>query len=258
MNVLTAANLNCIPGIAHGFFTREGGVSTGIYASLNCAPGSNDRRDAVMENRHIALSGLCKNGGGQLVTLHQIHSADAVCVESPWTVDNPPKADAMATCVPGIALGILTADCAPVLLADEQARVIGAAHAGWRGALSGVIDSVVAAMERLGANRARIAAAIGPCISQRNYEVAEDFRAQVLGAEADSERLFAVAERAHHWRFDLESYVSDRLGRAAVGNIVKLSACTYARDSEFFSYRRTTHLEEPDYGRQISVILLRI
>jgi YfiH family protein len=258
MTFLTAGNLSSIPGIAHGFFTREGGISTGIYASLNCGPGSNDRREAVAENRRVALSALSKNNDSQLVTLYQIHSAQAVCVETPWTTDDPPKADAMATHIPGIALGVLTADCAPVLLADRQARVIGAAHAGWRGALSGVIDSVVAAMETLGANRARIAAAVGPCIGQRNYEVGEDFRAQFLDTERTSECFFVPGNRPAHWHFNLEAYVGERLTRAAVKNISVLGACTYARDSEFFSYRRTTHRKEPDYGRQISAISLEI
>ena len=253
--MITAANLNT-KGIAHGFFTCEGGVSTGIYASLNCGPGSNDAREAVIENRRIALSALARESDSTLVTLYQIHSGEAVIVDAPWTLGDPPKADAMATRMRGLALGILTADCAPVLLMDHDAGVIGAAHAGWRGALTGVIDSVVAAMESLGADRARIAAAIGPCISQRNYEVDDGFREKFLAAEAASERYFAAGKRAAHWQFDLEAYVTQRLTRAGVENALPLGACTYARESDFFSFRRNTHRGVPDYGRQISAIML--
>jgi YfiH family protein len=255
-NVLAADNLDRVPHIAHGFFTCEGGVSRGIYASLNCGPGSNDSRDAVLENRRIALSILANGNDAKLVTLHQIHSADAVSVDAPWPMDNPLKADAMATRTKGLALGILTADCAPVLLADTESGVIGAAHAGWRGAFSGVIESVLVAMESLGARRARIAAAIGPCISQKNYEVSDQFRSQFLDAEPSSVRFFASGARPLHWQFDLESYVADRLKSAGVDNVAALSACTDARESEFFSFRRNTHRGEKDYGRQISAIML--
>jgi YfiH family protein len=256
-NFLTADNLRDMPHIGHGFFTREGGVSGGIYASLNCGPGSNDSRDAVVENRSIALSTLAGGNDAKLVTLHQIHSADAVCVDAPWSIDNPPRADAMVTRTPGLALGILTADCAPVLLADAESGVIGAAHAGWRGALSGVIESVIVAMESLGAGRARIAAAIGPCISQKNYEVSDDFRRRFLDAEPSSVRFFVSGARPLHWQFDLEAYVRERLNRAGIENVAALSACTYGRESEFFSFRLNTHRGETDYGRQLSAIALR-
>jgi len=255
--MITAANLTGAHGVSHGFFTRQGGVSTGIYASLNCGPGSGDAREAVMENRRRVLSTLANEGSATLVTLYQIHSGEALCVETPWPVDDPPKADAMATRVPGLALGILTADCAPVLLADEKAGVIGAAHAGWRGALSGIIDGVVASMETLGADRARIAAAIGPCISQHSYEVGDGFRTQFLDSDPVSERFFAAGGRAAHWQFDLEAYVAGRLKRAAVTSVLPLGICTYAQQSDYFSFRRTTHRGEPGYGRQISAILLK-
>jgi YfiH family protein len=255
--LLAAENLSRTSNIAHGFFTCEGGVSNGIYASLNCGPGSNDSRGAVLENRRIALSALAHQKDTKLVTLYQIHSADAVCVDVPWSIDNPPRADAMATRAPAIALGILTADCAPVLLADAEAGVIGAAHAGWRGALAGVIESVIVAMESLGARRARIAAAIGPCISQKNYEVSDDFRNQFLDAESGSARFFIAGARPNHWQFDLEAYVAARLNGAQVGNITTLATCTYAREAEFFSFRRNTHCGETDYGRQISAIMLK-
>ena len=255
--LLAAENLSRASNIAHGFFTCEGGVSKGIYASLNCGPGSNDSRGAVLENRRIALSTLAHQNDTKLVTLHQMHSADAVCVDVPWSIDNPPKADAMATRAPGLALGILTADCAPVLLADAEAGVIGAAHAGWRGAFAGVIESVIVAMESLGAHRARIAAAIGPCISQKNYEVSDAFRNQFLDDESGSARFFITGARPNHWQFDLEACVAARLSGARVGDVVSLSACTYAREADFFSFRRNTHRRETDYGRQLSAVVLK-
>ncbi|MGD0191800.1 MAG: peptidoglycan editing factor PgeF [Rhizomicrobium sp.] len=256
MNVLTADNLAQLETVSHGFFTRRGGVSTGVYESLNCGPGSNDSRDAVFENQTRALDTLAP-GGARLVRVHQIHSADAVCVGADWDVSTPPKADAMATRTPGLALGILTADCAPVLMADAEAGVIGAAHAGWRGALSGVVDSVIAMMEQLGAKRARIAAAVGPCIGQASYEVGDELRAQFLADDAGNDRCFAPGTRPGHWQFDLEAYVVGHLHRASVDNIVALGACTYAREDDFFSFRRMTHRGEADNGRQISLILLR-
>jgi YfiH family protein len=257
MKLLTAGNLSPLQHIAHGFFTRHGGVSTGVYESLNCGPGSNDSRDAVIENQRRALTSLAPDGSATLVRVYQVHSPDAVCVADDWDFGAPPKADAMATRIPELALGILTADCAPVLLADADAGVIGAAHAGWRGALSGVVDSVAAAMEKLGANRSRIAAAVGPCIGQASYEVGDELRAQFLAEDAGSGRFFTTGERPAHWQFDLESYVVERLNRASIGNVTALGACTYARGEDFFSFRRMTHRGEPDNGRQISVILLK-
>ena len=254
--MLTAPHLEKRTRIAHGFFTREGGVSAGIYTSLNCGPGSQDAREAVIENRRTALATLAPASAATLVTLHQIHSAEAICVSEPWAVGEAPKADAMATRTPGLALGILTADCAPVLLADDEAGVIGAAHAGWRGAQSGVIEAVVAAMESLGAGRARLAACVGPCIGQKNYEVSDEFRAAFLASEPASTRFFATGVRRTHWQFDLESFVVERLQRARVGEIANLGACTYADENRFFSFRRATHKGERDYGRQLSAILL--
>lgn len=255
MKLLTATNLGASAAIAHGFFTRAGGVSQGIHASLNCGPGSNDSREAVMENRRRATAALANDA--RLVTLYQVHGAEAVHVEAPWPVEAPPKADAMVTRTPGIALGILTADCAPVLLADDAVGVIGAAHAGWRGAESGVIESVLAAMEQLGADRARVAAAIGPCISQPNYEVGQEFRDHFLRGHHAHARFFAAGERGGHWRFDLEAFVAAQLREAGVDNISALGACTYAREPEFFSFRRATHRGEADYGRQLSAIMLK-
>lgn len=242
------------PGVAHGFFGRRGGVSTGLYASLNCGPGSSDDRALVIENRARATAALSR--AARLVTLYQIHSAEAVTVTAPWEIPANPKGDAMATDKAGIALGILTADCAPVLLADARAHVIGAAHAGWGGALAGVTDTVVAAMERLGARRERISAAIGPCISQTSYEVGPEFKPRFSAADPANERFFERALREGHWQFDLPSYVAHRLRQSGVGQVETIAACTYAGEADFFSYRRTTHRKEPDYGRQLSAIML--
>ena len=247
------------PGLAHGFFGRTGGVSTGIFASLNCGPGSGDERAHVIENRRRVAEALAPGSGPsvRLVNVHQVHSPKAVTVGAPWDLGQGPEADAMACAAPGIALGILTADCAPVLLADPNARVIGAAHAGWKGALGGVVEAAVTAMEELGAGRGRIRAAIGPCISQVNYEVGAEFRERFLAADPANARYFAAAERPGHFRFALESYVAARASAAGLAEVARLSACTYARADEFFSYRRTTHAGEPDYGRQISAIMLQ-
>lgn len=252
---LTAANLDGGAGLAHGFFGRKGGVSPGLYASLNCGPGSRDNPECVMKNRRRALAALSA-GNSRLVTLHQIHSAEALVVREAWERDPAPRADAMATDVPGLALGILTADCAPVLLADAEAHVIGAAHAGWKGALAGVVESAVAAMARLGARPERIVAAIGPCISQSAYEVGEEFHSRVCAADPDNVRFFVLADRSAHHRFDLRGFVRARLAAAGVGDVADLALCTYAQDSAFFSFRRATHRSEPDYGRQISAISL--
>jgi YfiH family protein len=252
MLILKANSLEA-PGIAHAFFGRPGGVSVGVYAGLNCGPGSNDDREAVIENRARASDAL---GGAKLVTLYQVHSADAVIVTEPWEIGSAPHADAMATNIPGIILGILTADCAPVLLADVKAGVIGAAHAGWKGAISGVTDSVIVAMEKLGSTRADITAAIGPCIAQPSYEVDDGFRDRFLSVSAENDRFFITSSRAGHFRFALEDYVANRLALAGVANVEKLSADTYADAESFFSYRRTTHKGESDYGRDLSAIVL--
>jgi polyphenol oxidase len=251
MLILRADNLS--DGVAHGFFGRTGGVSAGIYESLNCGPGSGDDLGHVAENRNRLRETL---GADALLTLHQIHSPKVVTVTGTWEMGKGPEADAMVCATPGIAIGILTADCAPVLLADAKARVIGAAHAGWKGAISGVIESAILAMEELGAQRGDIAAAIGPCISQENYEVGPEFRARFLEADSANARFFAGPDGSSHFRFDLEAYAASRLAAAGVRNIAPLSACTYARESDFFSFRRTTHRKESAYGRQISAIML--
>lgn len=245
-----------MPGVAHGFLTRRGGVSEGIYASLNCGPGSGDACETVMENRRRALQTLSHGSATHLVTAYQIHSADAVCVRTPWQIADAPRADAMATDRPGIALGILTADCAPVLMADAQARIIGAAHAGWKGALAGVVEAALEAMERLGGRRARIAAAIGPCIAQNRYEVGTEFRSAFVEADEHNTRFFREGHDPAHWHFDLKGYVEQRLRSAGIENICLLPHCTYASEQDFFSFRRATHRGEKDYGRQLSAIAL--
>ena len=250
----SAPGLTAFTGIKHGFFGRKGGVSTGIYDSLNCGPGSGDMRASVMENRARASAALSPDAA--LVTLYQIHSAQAVTVSAPWEIAENPKADAFATSKSGIALGILTADCAPILLADAHAHVVGAAHAGWGGALAGVIESVLAAMERLGARRERILAAIGPCIGQSSYEVGPEFKPRFIAADPANECFFAPSERLAHWQFDLPAYVSHRLRQSGIGAVETVPICTYASEADFFSYRRTTHRKEPDYGRQLSAIML--
>lgn len=245
------------PTTAHGFFGRTGGVSTGIFASLNCGPGSGDDLDAVTENRKRALNELSSGAPAELLTLYQVHGRECVMVSSAWANSERPKADAMATNVRGLALGILTADCAPVLLADAEAGVIGAAHAGWKGALAGVTDSVIEAMERLGATRMRIAAAIGPCISQANYEVGPEMAAAFTNADPAHARFFVSSDRADRFRFDLQGYVAMRLRAARLENVETIGACPYAQENEFYSYRRATHRGEKDYGRQLSAIVLK-
>ena len=248
VEVIRATALGEIP---HGFLGRRGGVSSGIHAGLNVGWGSDDERAAIAENRRRAGEAVLP--GANLVTVHQVHSPDVVTVTEPWPDDARPQADALVTNRPGLLLGILTADCAPVLLADVQAGVIGAAHAGWKGALSGVTDSTIAAMEALGAQRERIAAAIGPCIAQASYEVDDDFEARFVVADTFNARFFRMGREGHAW-FDLEGYVAMRLEAAGVATVEKLALDTYADETRFYSYRRATHCGELGYGREIAVI----
>jgi len=250
-----APNLAEIEGVAHGFFTRLGGVSEGLYASLNCGPGSRDAAANVTENRG-RIATLLGVEPGQLVTVFQKHSNTAAVAKKPWNADKAPEADAVVTAIPGLAVGILTADCAPVLLCDPQARVIGAAHAGWRGALSGIVEATVEAMTGLGAEPRRIRAAIGPAISQGAYEVGEDYKAQFLAQEPESEAFFVTDEGSGEPHFDLPGYVAERLARTGVGETLDLGLCTYYDETRLFSYRRSQHHGEDDYGRQISAIVL--
>ena len=251
MSEVEIVRAGCLGDLPHGFLGRRGGVSTGTLAGMNVGTGSSDDRAAIAENRRRAIDAVLPEAG--LATVHQVHSAEAVLVDDPWPHDRRPKADAMATDRPGLLLGILTADCAPVLLADVAAGVVGAAHAGWRGALAGVTDCAIGAMERLGARRHRIAAAIGPCIAQQSYEVDEPFRERFLGEDGANARFFDVGTsgRPH---FDLPAYVRHRLLAAGVGEVETIQLDTYSQAERFFSYRRSTHRGEPDYGRQISLI----
>jgi YfiH family protein len=242
----------CLGGLPHGFLGRRGGVSTGELSGLNVGYGSSDDRDAIDENRRRAITALLPRA--ELATVHQVHSADVAHVERPWPQAERPHADAMVTDRPRLLLGILTADCAPVLFADPQAGVIGAAHAGWRGALAGVTDSTLAAMEELGASRDRICAAVGPCIAPPSYEVDEGFRARFLADDPANGRFFA--EGPAKPRFDLPRYVVHRLLAAGIGEVEALHLDTYADADRFYSYRRATHRGEADYGRQLSAIAL--
>lgn len=237
----------------HGFLGREGGVSDGIYASLNVGLGSADDPASVAENRTRAVAAVAP--GATLVTLHQVHSAEVVTITHAFADADRPRADGMVTDRPGLALGILAADCAPVLFADTAAGVIGAAHAGWRGALYGVCANVVAAMEVLGARRERIAAAIGPCIARRSYEVDDAFAARFTDVDLSYDVFFGEG-RAGHRQFDLEGFLVARLAALRLARVEALGLDTYAHAGRYFSYRRTTHAGEPDYGRQLSVIAL--
>jgi YfiH family protein len=236
--------------VPHGFLGRRGGVSAGVHAGLNVGLGSEDDRAAIEENRLRAVAAVMPDA--RLITVYQVHSADCVVAE-PWALADRPKADALVTDRPGMLLGILTADCAPVLLADTEAGVVGAAHAGWKGALAGVTDSTIAAMERLGARRDRIAAAIGPCIARASYEVDDAFARRFEAADPANERFFAAGRPGHH-RFDLEAYIAARLAAAGIARVDALGLDTFADESRFYSFRRATHRGEPDYGRQISLI----
>lgn len=240
-------------GVRHGFFTRIGGVSEGIYRGLNTGTGSDDEPGRVRENRRRVAEWMGV-GAESLLSLHQVHSPDAIVVREPFAGDRP-KADALVTDRPGLALGASAADCGPVLFADGVSRVIGAAHAGWKGALTGVLESTIAAMESLGARRDRIVAVLGPSISQPNYEVGPEFVARFVEADAANERYFAPSDRRGHALFDLNAYTVDRLSRAGV-QAGMIGRCTYAEEDLFFSYRRTTHRKEADYGRLISAIVL--
>jgi YfiH family protein len=247
VEVVRAASLD---GVPHGFLGRSGGVSQGLVAGLNVGWGSGDDRDAIAENRRRAVAAVLP--GARLATVHQVHSPTVV-EAGDWADDDRPHADALVSDRPGTLLGILTADCAPVLLADRDAGIVGAAHAGWRGALLGVGEATVAAMEGLGARRKRIVAAIGPCIAARNYEVHDDFRARITGDAPENDRFFSdgPAGKPH---FDLEAYLAARLAEAGVGRVETLGIDTYADPNRFYSYRRASHNEEPSYGRQISLI----
>ncbi|MBB3860061.1 hypothetical protein GGQ88_001322 [Novosphingobium hassiacum] len=235
---------------AHGFLGRRGGVSTGDLAGLNVSYSEDDSA-LTSENRRRAVEAVLP--GGILQTCYQIHSPDVVTVTQPWTDADRPKADALVTDRPGIVLGVLTADCAPILFHDAQAGIVGAAHAGWKGAFTGVSEATLTAMEALGARRENIAAVVGPCIAQKSYEVDTAFEARFLEQSPENERFFRAGRGGHAW-FDLEGYAASRLRDAGIGKVGMLGQDTYAQEQRFYSYRRATHRAEPGYGRQISLI----
>jgi len=249
-----ASTLESCDGIRHGFFTRQGGVSKGVYGSLNCGLGSRDDEENVRQNRSLVAETLGVPPE-RLLTLYQIHSATAVIVDKPWN-GAVSEADALVTRTPGLAIGALTSDCAPVLFCDPEARVIAAAHAGWRGALLGIVEATVASMERLGAKPERVVAVIGPTISQRAYEVGADYVERFLAEEPASSPFFMTDDGSGEPHFDLAGYVAERLARAGVGTVSDLGLCTYCDETRLFSYRRSQHHGEQDYGRQISAIVL--
>lgn len=240
-----------LDGIAHGFFGRRGGVSAGDLASLNCGLGSDDDPALIAENRRRVADAVLPRA--LLTGLYQVHGARCVIVDESSDLAARPEADAMATRTPGILLGILTADCVPVLFADREAGVVGAAHAGWKGAIAGVTDATIDAMESLGADRSRIAAAIGPCIGRASYEVDEGFVERFLADDPANERFFAAGKPGHAM-FDIAAYVTARLAAAGITRIAIGGQDTYAEAAEYFSYRRACHKGENSYGRQLSVI----
>lgn len=251
---ITSPDFAAESGIRHAFFTREGGVSSGIYASLNGGLGSSDDKAAIAENRARMARHLSVEPS-HLVSLWQVHSPDVAVVTGPWQGERP-KADAMVTVSRDVALGISTADCGPILFADAEARVIGAAHSGWKGAFSGVVGATVTEMEKLGARRERILAVLGPTISAAAYEVGPEFVERFRAENATYARFFTASERAAHMMFDLPAFIALKAQEAGIGRFVDLALCTYGDEARFFSYRRTTHRGEPDYGRLISAIAL--
>jgi polyphenol oxidase len=249
---ITCFRSHLLGDLPHGFLGRTGGASMGLYASLNVGLGSDDDAVAVHDNRRRAVAQILP--GAQLATVHQVHSPTCVFVDAPWPDEARPQADAMVTDAPGVLLGVLTADCGPVLLADPAAGVVAAAHAGWGGALGGVIAHTVAMMIAHGARAQTIVASVGPCIASRSYEVGEDLRARFLADDAAHERFFGSGKASGKYQFDLEGFIALRLSQSGITRIDLLGQDTYAQPAHFFSYRRTTHAGEADYGRQISLI----
>jgi len=251
--MIELSNLKDLPGIRHGFMTRHGGVSDGLYRSLNCGLGSKDDHAAVVENRARAL----RNAGlkpDSLATAYQVHSARVAVVEDNWPKDDRPEVDGLVTKTKGVSLGILTADCVPVLFADPESGIIGAAHAGWKGAVTGVLPETVETMVKLGAQRACIQAGVGPAIAQKSYEVGPEFPNAFLERDPANGRYFTTSTRCRHFMFDLVGFVRDELEGLGLGAVTVAGNDTCAEADDFFSYRRTTHAKEPDYGRQISII----
>lgn len=253
--MIRATTLTKSAGIRHAFFTREGGTSSGLYASMNCGPGSDDDPKCVTRNRARAMTAL-EVGPERLCTVHQVHGVDVTTPDGPWPGGKRPKADALVTRTPNLALGILTADCAPVLMADNTNGVIAAVHCGWKGALRGVAEAALQAMVKLGADLEHIVAAVGPCIAQNSYEVGPKFYDAFFREDEAYEDFFVPSPKDEHWQFDLRGFVGHRLASAGVERVELLRRDTCAEKAKFFSYRRATHLKEPDYGRQLSAIVL--
>lgn len=253
--MIEASELKTAKSLRHGFFTRQGGHSSGLFASLNCGFGSGDDKPTVARNR-AAIGENLGVADRNLLTVWQWHSADVIIAKEPWDALTPPKGDAIVTTKPGLAIAVLTADCAPLLFADEDAGVIGAAHAGWKGALAGVSDATITVMEENGARRDRITAIIGPTISQDAYEVGPDFATPFIAQAPENADFFKPSTRARHQMFDLPAYLTRRMQRQGVGRVVDMGLCTYSDEDRFYSYRRATHRNEKDYGRQLSAIVL--
>jgi polyphenol oxidase len=253
LNPVTAPSLTALPGLRHAFFTRQGGRSKGLYASLNGGQGSGDDQGAVTENRRRMAAHLGVEPT-RFLSVWQVHSPDVAEVQGPWSAERP-KADALVTATPGLALAIATADCGPILFADPVARVIGAAHAGWKGAFGGVLENTLTTMERLGAVRRRIHVALGPMLGPLNYEVTTEFVQRFAEADASNARFFASGQPGHA-QFDLPAYIRARLVAAGIVHIEDTGLCTYADEARFYSYRRATHRKEADYGRLMAAISL--
>ena len=252
---ILAPSLAALPGIRHAFFTRQGGVSTGLYASLNGGMGSNDDPATVAQNR-ARMAGAIGVAPERLLACWQVHSADAVLGTDPWTREDAPKGDAIVTATPGIGAAVSIADCGPVLFADPDARVVAAAHAGWKGAIGGVLAATIDLMEKQGARRENVRAVIGPLIRQASYEVGEDFVARFLAEDKAFARFFAPADRPHHALFDLPGFIRLRLTQAGIRHVEDLGLDTYPDEARFYSFRRATHRKEADYGRLIAAIAL--
>jgi YfiH family protein len=253
--MIEASELKSARSVRHGFFTRQGGHSVGLFASLNCGFGSGDDKPTVARNR-AEIGQRLGVESDKLLTVWQWHSADVIVADVPWDVLKPPKGDAVVTTKPGLAIAVLTADCAPILFADWDNGVIGAAHAGWKGALAGVSDATIAVMEKNGAKREHMTAIIGPTISQKAYEVGPDFATQFIAEARDNADFFTPSPRPRHQMFDLPAYLKRRISRQGVSQVIDMGLCTYSDEDRFFSFRRATHRNEKDYGRQISAIVL--
>ncbi len=253
--MMKATNLESLGSVQHGFFTRQGGYSSGVYDSLNCGLGSDDDQETVFKNKAACATALGV-GADRLLTVHQEHTADVITVSKAWTHGNAPVADGLVTKVPGIAIAVLAADCTPVLFAAPEAGIIGAAHAGWKGAISGIVENTVDAMTQLGAKRDQIIAAVGPCIGPNSYEVGPEFHDRFLSDNAHNALYFQPSEKTGHVYFDIGGFVLDKVRASGVNTAERLKADTYSQTDKFFSYRRSCHRDETDYGRQLSGIAL--